>query len=78
MTRILIADDREIVRFGLRGILEAQPNWEVVEAALTTNSRKSAGRPTAREVDLRCGADRAMPVVETVHLPTGFAASRSQ
>ncbi|MGE0850051.1 MAG: response regulator [Hyphomicrobiaceae bacterium] len=33
MTRILIADDHEVVRSGLRRILEAQPNWEVVAEA---------------------------------------------
>ena len=33
MTRILIADDHEVVRSGLRTILEAQPNWEVVAEA---------------------------------------------
>ena len=31
--RILIADDHEVVRSGLRKILEAQPNWEVVAEA---------------------------------------------
>ena len=33
MTRILIADDHEVVRSGLRSILDAQPNWEVVAEA---------------------------------------------
>ena len=33
MTRILIADDHEVVRAGLRMILEAHPNWEVVAEA---------------------------------------------
>ena len=33
MTRILIADDHDVVRSGLRTILEAQPNWEVVAEA---------------------------------------------
>jgi DNA-binding NarL/FixJ family response regulator len=33
MIRILIADDHEVVRSGLRKILEAQPNWEVVAEA---------------------------------------------
>jgi DNA-binding NarL/FixJ family response regulator len=32
-TRILIADDHEIVRSGLRRILQAQPQWEVVAEA---------------------------------------------
>jgi DNA-binding NarL/FixJ family response regulator len=33
MVRLLIADDHEVVRSGLRRILEAQPNWEVVAEA---------------------------------------------
>ena len=33
MTRILIADDHDVVREGLRKLLEAQPNWEVVAEA---------------------------------------------
>ena len=33
MTRILIADDHAVVRSGLRTILEAHPNWEVVAEA---------------------------------------------
>lgn len=33
MTRILIADDHEVVRSGLRSILEAQPRWDVVAEA---------------------------------------------
>ena len=33
MTRILIADDHDVVRSGLRSILEAHPNWEVVAEA---------------------------------------------
>jgi DNA-binding NarL/FixJ family response regulator len=34
MTRILIADDHEVVRSGLRSIIEAQPRWEVVGEAI--------------------------------------------
>ena len=30
MTGILIADDHDVVRSGLRSILEAHPNWEMV------------------------------------------------
>jgi DNA-binding NarL/FixJ family response regulator len=33
MLRILIADDHEVVRSGLRAILEANPNWQVVGEA---------------------------------------------
>jgi len=33
MTRILIADDHDVVRSGLRSTLETHPNWEVVAEA---------------------------------------------
>ena len=33
MTRILIADDHDVVRSGLRAVLDAQPNWQVVAEA---------------------------------------------
>ena len=33
MTRILIADDHDVVRSGLRTVLDAQPNWQVVAEA---------------------------------------------
>src|SRR4030095_9097210 len=33
MTRILIADDHDVVRSGLRAILEAHPGWEIVAEA---------------------------------------------
>jgi len=33
MTRILIADDHDVVRSGLRSILEAHPGWEIVAEA---------------------------------------------
>ena len=32
-TRILIADDHDVVRSGLRTVLDGQPNWEVVAEA---------------------------------------------
>ena len=33
MTRILVADDHEVVRSGLCSILETHPDWEVVAEA---------------------------------------------
>jgi DNA-binding NarL/FixJ family response regulator len=33
--RILLADDHELVRRGLREVLEAQPGWSVVDEAIT-------------------------------------------
>ena len=33
MTRILIADEHDVARAGLRAILETEPAWEVVAEA---------------------------------------------
>jgi DNA-binding NarL/FixJ family response regulator len=33
MTHIIIADDHEVVRSGIRRVLDAQPDWEVVGEA---------------------------------------------
>ena len=33
MIRILIADDHDVVRSGLRYIIQAQPNWQIVAEA---------------------------------------------
>ena len=35
MLRIVVADDHELVRRGLRNLLETRPNWEVVGEAVT-------------------------------------------
>src|SRR5690349_20450741 len=35
MIRILLADDHDVVRRGLRGLLESQPGWQVVAEART-------------------------------------------
>ena len=39
MTRILIADDHDVVRRGLRAILESRPGWTVVAEA--SNGRQA-------------------------------------
>ncbi len=44
--RILVADDHEVVRQGVRALLEAQPGWKVVGEAAT--GRDAVG--TAREL----------------------------
>ena len=50
MTRILIADDHEVVRSGLRKILEAQPSWEVVAEAADGNEAVTRAIETAPDI----------------------------
>jgi len=48
--RILIADDHEIVRRGLRALLEAQPEWEVVAEAVTGRDAIEKAKQTTPNV----------------------------
>ena len=59
-TRILIADDHEVVRSGLRGILEAQANWEVVAEAVDGKDAVSKAIETKPDVAV---VDYSLPVV---------------
>jgi DNA-binding NarL/FixJ family response regulator len=59
MTRILIADDHEVVRSGLRAILEKQPGFEVVGEA--SNGLEAAQQALATRPDVVI-LDYAMPV----------------
>jgi DNA-binding NarL/FixJ family response regulator len=60
MTRILIADDHEVVRSGLRTILEAQPNWVVVAEA--SNGKEAIHKTLAAKPDVAV-LDYSLPVV---------------
>jgi DNA-binding NarL/FixJ family response regulator len=48
--RILIADDHEVVRRGLRALLEAQPDWEVVAEAVTGRDAIEKAKQTTPDV----------------------------
>lgn len=63
MTRILIADDHDVVRSGLRAILEAQPNWEVVAEAADGREAISLALKTTPQVAI---LDYAMPLINGV------------
>jgi DNA-binding NarL/FixJ family response regulator len=63
VTRILIADDHEVVRSGLRSILEAQPNWEVVAEA--TDGKEAILKAIATKPDVAV-LDYSLPVFNGV------------
>jgi DNA-binding NarL/FixJ family response regulator len=46
----LVADDHEIVRRGLKALLEAQPEWEVVAEAVTGREAVEKAKQTTPEV----------------------------
>jgi len=50
VTKILIADDHEVVRSGLRAILEARPGWEVVAEA--ENGKEAVDKALASKPDI--------------------------
>jgi DNA-binding NarL/FixJ family response regulator len=63
MVRILIADDHEVVRVGLRRILEAQPNWEVVAEAGDGKDAVSKAIETKPDVAV---LDYSLPLVNAI------------
>ena len=60
MTRILIADDHEIVRSGLRFILEAHAGWEVVAEAADGKDAIIKAQETQPDIAI---LDYSMPLV---------------
>lgn len=56
--RILIADDHEIVRRGLRALLETQPEWEVVAEAVTGRDALEKAKQTSPNIAI---VDVGMP-----------------
>jgi DNA-binding NarL/FixJ family response regulator len=63
MTRILIADDHEVVRSGLRMILESQPGWQVVAEAADGKEAIAQARATQPDVAI---LDYSIPLVNGV------------
>jgi two-component system response regulator DevR len=54
--KIMIVDDHEVVRLGLRGLLERQPGWQVVAEAATADeavSRALEYKPDVVVMDIR-------------------------
>jgi DNA-binding NarL/FixJ family response regulator len=65
ITRILIADDHDVVRTGLRTILEAQPGWEVV--ADVSNGREAIDQAVATRPDVAV-LDYGLPLVNGIEV----------
>ena len=60
MVRILIADDHEVVRFGVRQILEGRANWEVVAEASDGKEAVATAIETNPDV---CVVDYSLPLM---------------
>jgi DNA-binding NarL/FixJ family response regulator len=63
VTRILIADDHEVVRSGLRSILEAHDGWEVVAEACDGREAVSKAVETRPDVAI---VDYSLPMMNGV------------
>ncbi|RDI57222.1 response regulator [Microvirga subterranea] len=73
MTQILIADDHDIVRDGLRALLETRSNWTVVAEA--RNGQEALELATATRPDIVI-LDYAMPVMNGVEVVRQMRARR--
>jgi DNA-binding NarL/FixJ family response regulator len=62
-TRILIADDHEVVRFGLKAILEARPGWQVV--AETGDGKDAVAKAIEASPDVAI-VDYSLPVMNGI------------
>ena len=65
MTRILIADDHEVVRAGLRALLSEQPNWQVVAEAADGQAAVAQTLQTAPDVAI---VDYSLPLLNGVEV----------
>ena len=65
MTKILIADDHEVVRAGLRALLSEQPNWQVVAEAADGQAAVAQTLQTAPDVAI---VDYSLPLLNGVEV----------
>ena len=65
MKRILVADDHETVRSGLRALLEARPGWEVVAEAHDGHEALAAAIRTRPDVAI---VDYSMPFMTGIEV----------
>jgi DNA-binding NarL/FixJ family response regulator len=65
VTRILIADDHDVVRTGLRAILEAHEGWEIVAEA--RDGKEAIGKAAEIKPDIAI-VDYSLPMVNGVEV----------
>jgi DNA-binding NarL/FixJ family response regulator len=75
MTRILIADDHEVVRQGLRKVLESQPDWVVCGEAV--NGREAVAKTRELKPDVLV-LDFAMPELNGLEVTRQVGAAHLQ
>jgi DNA-binding NarL/FixJ family response regulator len=69
MTRLLVADDHDVVRCGLRKIFEAQPTWEVVAEAADGEEAVRKALATVPDVAV---IDYSMPKLNGAEVARGL------
>ena len=77
MTRILIADDHDVVRTGVRHIIEDQPGWSVVAEA--NNDKDAVAQAIATKPDVAI-LDYRLPLLDGIEAtpnPSARAKRRS-
>jgi DNA-binding NarL/FixJ family response regulator len=73
--RLFLADDHEIVRYGLRSLLESQPGWTVVGEAADGKAAIEGILETDPDVTL---LDISMPVIDGLQAARKILASGSR
>jgi DNA-binding NarL/FixJ family response regulator len=68
--RILVADDHDIVRWGLRQLLTAQPGWEICAEAATGEEAVTLAKRFEPHVVV---IDVGMPELNGIEATAGFA-----
>jgi DNA-binding NarL/FixJ family response regulator len=75
MIRIMIADDHDVVRSGLRRIVEAQPNWQVVAEA--SDGKEAIQKALESKPDVAV-IDYSLPLINGMEATRQIRAAQSR